>query len=350
MITVCAVGDIMFGEQPVCNGFGVKSLIKKNGTDYLLKNVENLLNGDIVYGNLEAPVTNRLVGLNKDYFKVNINILPFLRRYNFNILNIANNHIMEHGEDVFNDTIRHMVDNDIKPVGLLNSPQIINLKNKKIAFLSYSTINDYKNNVLYNYLNDYNSLKKQISELRNLIDIIILALHWGDEHVLIPSSQQIRLGHDLVKAGVDIILGGHPHVLQGFEKYREKLIIYSLGNFIFDQSFLPNTLNSIIFKIDIEDDIITPSFHPIVINPYDYKIMIPDEDKKNMIITELEKTNKLIAKYSINENKYEKNYNKLLRRAKIDYRCRLYLHVVLRSIRSPLNYAPNLIQYYLSHS
>jgi poly-gamma-glutamate synthesis protein (capsule biosynthesis protein) len=257
---------------------------------------------------------------------------------------------MEHGEDVFNDTIRHMVDNDIKPVGLLNSPQIINLKNKKIAFLSYSTINDYKNNVLYNYLNDYNSLKKQISELRNLIDIIILALHWGDEHVLIPSSQQIRLGHDLVKAGVDIILGGHPHVLQGFEKYREKLIIYSLGNFIFDQSFLPNTLNSIIFKIDIEDDIITPSFHPIVINPYDYKIMIPDEDKKNMIITELEKTNKLIAKYSINENKYEKNYNKLLRRAKIDYRCRLYLHVVLRSIRSPLNYAPNLIQYYLSHS
>ncbi len=96
-ILIYAVGDIMLGEQPLCYGFGVKTIIKNKGIGYIFKDInETFKNGDIVFGNLEAPVsdyTNRR-GIDANVFKADIHSIEGLKNSYFNVLSVANNHIM----------------------------------------------------------------------------------------------------------------------------------------------------------------------------------------------------------------------------------------------------------------
>jgi poly-gamma-glutamate synthesis protein (capsule biosynthesis protein) len=95
----------------------------------------------------------------------------------------------------------------------------------------------------------------------------------GYEYVPYPSPDQIRIGRKLVDAGADIILGGHPHVTQSYEVYKNRPIFYSLGNFIFDHTYLPTTRESFIAEITIGDslDLICVNIIPVITDESDYQ-------------------------------------------------------------------------------
>ena len=85
------------------------------------------------------------------------------------------------------------------------------------------------------------------------VDLVFVSIHWGEEYVDRAPERIVKIGHALVDAGVDVIIGHHPHVDQEVERYGEGWIIYSLGNFIFDQSWSENTMEGLLANIKVQD-------------------------------------------------------------------------------------------------
>jgi len=97
-------------------------------------------------------------------------------------------------------------------------------------------------------------------------NFLMVSLHWGEEYKLINSPAQQSLSHRIIKAGADLIIGHHPHVVQNIEKYQGKLIYYSLGNFIFDQYFSPDTQEGLAVGLEIHPDRLVCRLFPLQIN------------------------------------------------------------------------------------
>jgi gamma-polyglutamate biosynthesis protein CapA len=104
-----------------------------------------------------------------------------------------------------------------------------------------------------------------VTDLRqqNPDKFLIVFMHWGNEYKTINSLSQQKLGHALIDAGVDLIIGSHPHVVQNIEQYKNKLIFYSLGNFIFDQYFSKNVQQGLAIGLEISADKITYNLYPL---------------------------------------------------------------------------------------
>jgi poly-gamma-glutamate capsule biosynthesis protein CapA/YwtB (metallophosphatase superfamily) len=94
------------------------------------------------------------------------------------------------------------------------------------------------------------NLKKDIASMRGGADYIVVNIHWGVEKSHIPEERQISLAHAAIRAGADLIIGHHPHVLQGIERYRGKIIAYSLGNFIFGGKAI-NSYSTAVLKVSL---------------------------------------------------------------------------------------------------
>jgi poly-gamma-glutamate synthesis protein (capsule biosynthesis protein) len=192
----------------------------------------------------------------------------------FDIVSLANNHAMDYGKIALLDTINILSENGISQVGAGKniyesySPKIFQIKGLKIGFLAYSTIlpanstatskhpgiayaRSLKSKILDKEIKDF--LRKNIKIVRNKVDFLIISVHWGEELNFYPSPLQIQLGHFLIDSGADLVIGHHPHVVQGIEKYKGKLIVYSLGNFVF-ASKSELTKQSFILKTTINKD------------------------------------------------------------------------------------------------
>ena len=254
-INLTAVGDIMLGDFPLTLGFGVKSRLNANEKNDIFFDVqEELENSDICFANLETVLSN--VGLVREDIKSEQmrgdgKFIKILKNAGFNILSIANNHIMQHGSEAFNQTVDTVCESGIDVVGLADNnrsvPKFISSNGLKICFLSYSLRPEkYNRDPLYSQFNK-SDVVEDINRNKKKSDLLVLSLHWGDEFVKYPSSEQIELAHDLIDSGVDLILGHHSHMIQGIEKYKLGVIVYSLGNFVFD--FWQNKFReTIIFK------------------------------------------------------------------------------------------------------
>lgn len=205
-------------------------------------------NADLVVGNLECPLLSEELG-QKVEGKCTLRGHPgwadVLKKCGFGVVSLANNHMMDYGVEGLFSTMEALDRAGIYYAGAgedietANSPLIINLQGKKIAFLartvvevsspSYAEFN--KPGVAY-FRED--EIIPRVLECSKTCDIVILSLHWGIEHYSYPSPQQRVLAKKLVSAGVDIVLGHHPHVLQGEEKLDSAIVSYSSGNFLFD--------------------------------------------------------------------------------------------------------------------
>jgi poly-gamma-glutamate capsule biosynthesis protein CapA/YwtB (metallophosphatase superfamily) len=91
---------------------------------------------------------------------------------------------------------------------------------------------------------------------RPLADVVIVSLHWGIEYMTRPEPEQVELAHQMIDAGADLVVGGHPHVVQPLEEYQGRWIAYSLGNFVFDQK-PPATHSGLMLRVTISDGQIT---------------------------------------------------------------------------------------------
>jgi len=240
--TFLFVGDIMLAR-------GVGDQIDKYGFDYLLNNIKEVFRGvDYVVGNLEGPIVENAPKVLHGSFsfafpKESVN---FLKKYRFNILSLANNHTNNYkGESGFVQTLDFL-----KSVGINSVGHYKDCSNKYI----YNNNNDYF--ISFNLTFGDNGCSQEI--IKNIQNIkqtdnqsfVILMPHWGTEYKTHSNSVQQKLAHQFIDAGADLIVGTHPHVVQEIELYKNKIIFYSLGNFIFDQWFSINTQQGLMVGYD----------------------------------------------------------------------------------------------------
>jgi poly-gamma-glutamate synthesis protein (capsule biosynthesis protein) len=173
---------------------------------------------------------------------------------------------MDYGEEGLLDTMVHLDQAGIRYIGAGHDrdeafkPLIIEKKGMKIAFLGFSRIvpdnswnaGAHHPGVADTY--DYTMPVKAIQQARSQADLVVIMTHWGIERQNIPAAYQTDLAHRYIDAGADLIVGGHPHVLQGFEAYKGKWIAYSMGNFIFTTNNVEETLETMILNASCSKD------------------------------------------------------------------------------------------------
>lgn len=263
------VGDISLGEYYLSFGHGPKSYAHKRS---IFENVKDVLSdADFVFGNLETPVSN--VGLdNKNPESVVLrgdpHHLPMLANAGFKALSIANNHIVQHGEKVFQDTIKGLEENKIVPMGVSGSDVPIFEKNGiKVAVIVASDIPDNtdQNQSSYDIL-DAEKIKKKIRYIKDKVNWVILFLHWGREDCVLPSRHQIDLINDFKLEGANFIIGHHPHIFYPIEVSDNFLSAPSLGNFVFDLCWDERLMKSGVLHLDLSENHFTSFFTPIVLD------------------------------------------------------------------------------------
>jgi poly-gamma-glutamate synthesis protein (capsule biosynthesis protein) len=169
----------------------------------------------------------------------------------FDVLSIANNHILDYGADAVLDTLTLLGNNGIGVVGggtnyiEAHQPFVKAIQNTKISFLGYTNLispslglKTAKPNIAFL---DIDQAIVDIKEARKVADLVVVSLHWGNEYETNHNSEQERVARALIDAGAHLIIGHHPHVIQEVKEYHGGYIAYSLGNFVFDQNFSQET-------------------------------------------------------------------------------------------------------------
>ncbi len=259
-ITMTFVGDIMMTR-------GVEISVNKNyGGDFskLFENVLEIRDADIAFANLEGAVSDTGNNVGSKYsFRMNPKILPILKDTGFDIVSFANNHVGDWNIAGFNDTLKRLRENNILFAGAgdnkadASTVKIIEKNGLKIGFIGFSDVGP--NWIAATETNPgilLASDPKRLEIIKNAktqVDFLIVSYHWGDEYKPFNNRQK-TLAESSIDAGADLIIGHHPHVIQDYAEYKGKLIFYSLGNFIFDQSFSPETMHGMIVGITLNPD------------------------------------------------------------------------------------------------
>jgi len=262
-LKILAVGDIFLADSPLNIGNGVKSNINKKGQSYYIDQIKTITEGyDICFGNLECVLSNK--NYNKyDISKVEVRgeseFATILCETGFNILNIANNHMFQHGLDAYIDTVNNLTKANIKVIGdelFGRNFEVFEHGDNVVGIAGFSLhYEQYRPDEACPYAlrEEYEEICSDIKKIRaNFNCLLICSLHWGYEYLSIISLEQRDFCHRLVDIGVDIILGHHTHVAQGIEEYKGGLIVYSLGNFVFDME-TPETRKSFALEVVVSN-------------------------------------------------------------------------------------------------
>ena len=240
-ILIHAVGDIMLGDHPHFLGMGIGSRIRKGKIKNPFNKIKSILKkGDIVFGNLETVLSKKSnrIGLNRIDMRGDPEWEKLIQDAGFNILSVANNHALQHGIPAWEDSIKNICNAGIQVIGIKQNPILfIECKGIKIAVLSFSLRPpQYVFSSPPYYLASDKEIQDEIRRAKQKVDIVILSLHWGDEYSPWPSPEQVKIGQSFIDCGATIIVGHHPHVLQGIQKKDNHVIAYSLGNFVSDMT------------------------------------------------------------------------------------------------------------------
>ncbi len=259
--TMVAGGDLMLDR-------GVEAKIKKLGKDYDFafdKVRDYLKSADLVFANLEGSLSDVGADLGSVYsFRFEVAVAQALADAGIDVVSLANNHMLDWGRASLCATTTNLRNVSIDFVGAgCNSaeaerPHMTTLGNTRIAFLAYTEF--YKGahaTASKAGMSEYDMEKitARIAALKQEpnVDIVMVSMHWGEEYQNRATDAQVRLGQRLVDAGADVVIGHHPHVDQEIERYGDGWIIYSLGNFVFDQSWSEETMQGLLAEIHIQD-------------------------------------------------------------------------------------------------
>ncbi|MBQ3021105.1 MAG: CapA family protein [Bacilli bacterium] len=291
-VNISAIGDCTIGYD---DNFGYTNsfneVLNKNGYEYFFSNVKNVIGyDDITVANLEGTFTDynqkREKAFNfkgpKDYVKV-------LTKGSIEVVNLANNHTYDYGDIGYNDTVNTLNESNVSYFGYDNY-YVFKKDDVNIGFAGIFCIENR---------NCTTKIDKAIENLRERnVDTIILSFHWGIEKSYRQSSIQTYLAHYAIDSGVELVLGHHPHVLQGIELYNDKYIVYSLANFSFGGNKNPGDKDTMIFNIKfkyqnkkIVDTIVNvyPTRVSSVNNINDYRPTILDGEEANRVLKKIEK-------------------------------------------------------------
>jgi poly-gamma-glutamate synthesis protein (capsule biosynthesis protein) len=235
-VRIAFVGDVMLDGGP---GHVITS-----GGDPFANVASALRDADLTIANLECAIVKKGVSMDKVFtFRGPESALPLLKKY-FSAVSLANNHSGDWGKEGFATELELLRETKLPYFGggsnahAARQPLVLSAGGKRVAFLGY---NDFPPRAFAAgpampgtaWLVEKNAIS-DIKAARKQADLVILFLHWGDDLVPAETPEQQTLAHHLIDAGADAVVGGHAHLTQGIEWYRDRPIVYSLGNFVFD--------------------------------------------------------------------------------------------------------------------
>lgn len=238
-ISVVAVGDLLLGGSAA-------DTVKRYGFTYPFVSTQNHIEqADIALANLEAPLTSRgEKHPDKKYtFRVPPAAAKDLKQVGFDLMTLANNHIGDYGDQGIIDTLEALEKNNLGIAGAgrdleqARRPHIVEIDGKRLAFLAFSNTfpeSFYaRKNKPGTVFGDFDRVAADIRKARKENDYVIVSFHWGGERMNDPKDYQMALGRLAIDHGAQVVIGHHPHVLQGAEIYQDGVIYYSLGNYAF---------------------------------------------------------------------------------------------------------------------
>lgn len=258
---IAFVGDIMLDR-------GVKQKADQKGMgdlNFAFANIkEDLQKYDLLVGNLEGPISDKGEDKHNLYsFRMNPSVINVLKEVGFRAVSVTNNHINDWGIDAMKDTFNRLNNADIKVLGggenveKAIEPKIVDVDGVKIALLSFGQFGkgifeatDKKAGIA---IISEDLLRKSIDLAKTNTDIVVVTFHFGDEYQKNQNTYQEKYAKMAIDFGVDLVIGHHPHVVQPLIQYKNVYIAYSLGNFIFDQYFSPETMEGGLLEVNIKD-------------------------------------------------------------------------------------------------
>lgn len=242
-ITISAAGDCTLGtDENFDQSRSLNAYYDKNGPAYFLQSVKPVFEADdLTIVNMEGTLTESTSRRDKTFaFKGPADYTQILTEGSVEAANLANNHSRDYGEQSYADTI-----------AALDAAGIVNFGYDRTAVMD---VNGVKVGLVgtYELAEGMGCEEEMIANIKAVEDqgaqIVIVSFHWGIERENYPDENQVNLAHSAIDHGADLVLGHHPHVLQGIEVYNGKNIVYSLGNFCFGGNSNPSDKDTMIFQ------------------------------------------------------------------------------------------------------
>ena len=283
-ISISAIGDCTLGSGI---GFAHQGSIgdyyDRFGPEYFFQGVTEVLStDDLTIANLEGPLTQQGEPTPKTFnFRAPAEYVEIVKLGGVEAVTLANNHSMDYGEIGFQDTQATLDQAGITHFGF-DDLAVVEVKGIRIGLLGDLGWDNTEET--------RSSLAQRLQELD--ADIKIVSFHWGIEGEHTQNAAQVSLAHFAIDSGADLVLGHHPHVLQGVETYNGRLIAYSLGNFAFGGNQNPSDTDSMIFQVHFEltgsvvtglDSQIIPVSISSIGHPNDYSPVVLDGAERDRV-------------------------------------------------------------------
>lgn len=289
MVGDCTLGtDMNFDQSTSFDAF----YQMKNDPGYFFQNVKDIFTADdLTVANMEGTLTTSNDRQQKTFaFKGDPSYTEILTRGGVEATNLANNHSHDYGDQSYEDTIQYLEAADITTFGY-DRTAVMDVKGIKVGLIGIYELKDG--------LGRQQQVIDTIQEVKDQgAQVIIVSFHWGTEKSNIPDDIQKTLAHLAIDQGADLVVGHHPHVLQGIEKYQGKNIVYSLGNFCFGGNKNPSDKDTMIFQQTftvengelVEDDVtnIIPCSLSSESGYNNYQPMVLEGSEKERVLQKIE--------------------------------------------------------------
>lgn len=261
--TVTAVGDVMLGRR-------VAPTVRDDPTRVFRPFADRLAAADVTVGNFESTLSDDGPPTQGgDSFAADPEVLAGLESAGFDLMQLANNHVGDYGERALRQTLDRFDRAGMPVIGAGRNlrqaarPVIIEADGVRIGFLASDSIGETPAATAErpgtNRLDmpprtgpfdegDLRRITGDIADLAERVDVVIMLAHWGEQYTHRPTASQRRAGRAFADAGADLVVGGHPHWVQGWERRGDSVIIHSLGNFVFDMDFSEQTMQGVIVE------------------------------------------------------------------------------------------------------
>ena len=242
-ILLSFTGDCILGtDEFFAWDTGLPAYYDLYGPEYFLKNVRSIFEeDDLTIVNMEGTLTEETTRVDKQFaFKGDPEYVKILTSSSVEAANVANNHSHDYGEKSFQDTVQTLEEDGIKTFGY-DDVAVLEVKGIRVGMFGIYELDDH--------LERIPQVKQDIAKLKDHnVDIIVAVFHWSNELVTVPDENQVTLAHLAIDEGADVVVGHHPHVVQGIDEYKGKTIAYSLGNFCFGGNTHPTEMDTFIFQ------------------------------------------------------------------------------------------------------
>lgn len=289
MVGDCTLGtDVNFDQSTSFDAF----YQMKNDPGYFFQNVKDIFTADdLTVANMEGTLTTSNDRQQKTFaFKGNPSYTEILTQGGVEATNLANNHSHDYGDQSYEDTIQYLEAAGITTFGY-DRTAVMDVKGIKVGLIGIYELKDG--------LGRQQQVIDTIQEVKDQgAQVIIVSFHWGTEKSNIPDDIQKTLAHLAIDQGADLVVGHHPHVLQGIEKYQGKNIVYSLGNFCFGGNKNPSDKDTTIFQQTftvengelVEDDVtnIIPCSLSSESGYNNYQPMVLEGSEKERVLQKIE--------------------------------------------------------------